>query len=942
MSKKSNDTDLDNIFDWIGEHPKETSALFGVASIGLFVWRKDWILSHLPFSFKDVEIWYSSVLLYAKLLFVILAIMWFVRWIFSILRIQRNFEYAQFLPHEDDGVSKEMIGQLMRRIHGTKRKWIERLIFGREWYSFIVHYKIDDKKGAQYCFYLGAERSKLHSLQANFKSIYPRLEFFPADDMEFPGKKAVGGRLKLKNNSVKKALPLSRYKSDQLPGILSHMQPGTWLQLAFSANDGWRLKKSITELEEDIRDDKKASERTAFDKEELSGLKHRYAGNEVAFDCAVSLASEHYPGVPIVKDMANAINSVLHDVNELRYRRWRRAVQWYPTTKPYRMIWTGSELANLLHLPHFDDKGLMKKLSKQIPHSARGAELLPEKVLSNPEGIPFGVLAHPFVENREVRVLPSVLGKHWLLLGVNGSGKSTLINKVLMDIIYGLLKRKKGEKSPGFSFADPAQDTALVLLNQMLLAELKGETVDWSCVHWISFKNTEYPLAMNLLYKLPGETNEFVTDIIMRIIRENFQVAQQAERLLRYCIETLLADPVETHTLLGVKRLLRDYTFRKRIISRLKNNPETAELYDFWIMEAPDLLEVSTTPILNRLDIFTSNTLFKRMFGQKEFALPVRKWLDEGHIIFYDFSGMSEREISVIGSVLTYLYYRVADNRQGKPLLHQFVIDEAAKVKASIFPYMIREQRKKGLSLGIATQSIKDLDKELQSALINVQGNFFVCRQGSDDAQVSTKFFKVAGKDKDESTYTEGFLSSLSDRVAVIRTQDHIDGVDQTVQAVVKVPPLDRYHADGTKADFRDDEDVKKSNAWTLKKAAELSSKNGYHQSEIDLMIQAYMRDQEYEPKKTPVLTSTSPIRKKKAPISKQPQTPEHLRKKPKVELEKEMEISNVKPTLINEKDKKEEKNVEQIQEQQEQKVVEKASTGSLMQRVREQKKIEP
>ena len=45
---------------------------------------------------------------------------------------------------------------------------------------------------------------------------------------------------------------------------------------------------------------------------------------------------------------------------------------------------------------------------------------------------------------------------------------------------------------------------------------------------------------------------------------------------------------------------------------------------------------------------------------------------------------------------------------------------------------------------------------------------------------------------------------------------------------------------------------------------------------------------------------------------------------------------------IINEKDKKEGKSVEQIQEQQEQKVVEKASTGSLMQRVREQKKIEP
>ncbi|NCT39985.1 hypothetical protein GTW56_30190 [Bacillus sp. EB93] len=63
--------------------------------------------------------------------------------------------------------------------------------------------------------------------------------------------------------------------------------------------------------------------------------------------------------------------------------------------------------------------------------------------------------------------------------------------------------------------------------------------MNWDKVHWIALRNTEYPPAMNLLQKLPGETNQTVTDSVMRIIRENFQIAPQAERLLRNCVHSL-------------------------------------------------------------------------------------------------------------------------------------------------------------------------------------------------------------------------------------------------------------------------------------------------------------------------------------------------------------------------------------------------------------------
>ncbi|MET3689863.1 hypothetical protein ABIC37_005413 [Priestia megaterium] len=821
---------------------------------------------------------------------------------------RKNYVYTLVLPHSKDGVKAESLNETIRSFHGCKRSPLKRLIYGKERFNYLIHYGEKDIK-----FYLGAPKDRIGALKTHLSSLYSKVEYFEPKDLVFPSKKAVGGRMKTKRKKDEATLAFANYTTDKLPVIFNNMQPNTWLQVGFTPANGYKLEKKIERAQKQTKKKRDFKDRTYTDKEELRSWDHRMSGNEVAFDVTVSMATEHYPGVAVLKGIGNSVNTIMADVNELKYRRWRHAVREYPEMYPYRMEWTGKELANLVHLPNLSAEGLAANYIDDIPHNADGRELLPYNVLSNPLGVIFGYQAHPLVEDREVRVLGRYLGEHWALSGLNGSGKSTLLNMILKSFNEQFMKSKR---APGYSFLDPARDTALLMLNNLMTRELwekqaaerEGREpsfkVDWNKVKWISFRNTDYPPALNLLYKMEGESDDLAADQIFKIIQDNFQAAPQTERLLKMAIRTLMADPGEKHTILGIRPLLFKEEFRDPIIERLAITGKHRDIVDFWENEAEKMLDTSAVSLLNRLDIFYSNPFLKRVFGQKAFNFDIRTWMDEGFIVLYDFSGMSEAEISLVGSYLTYLYYRIADTRDSEsaPLLHQFCIDEAHKVKASILPYIVREQRKKGLSLGAITQNLTDLDDELFTALTEVTGNLFVCRQGAKNARLAASAFTKDVNGKQKIVYNESYLANLPKRTAVIKITDNVDGVEKTCQTVVTVPPLDRYMPSGEVATFGDNEKAAISNRWTLAKAKELQSRDGAHYEAIDKEIEIYLYGEDTKAEIKPV---SKPVKKKEslvdALLEKDAKVNEE---KPADDLPLEVEAKPAEPEQIPEPEK--------------------------------------
>lgn len=845
-SPKNSKSDFEkSVEDFIVRHPLFS---IGVVLFLLVYFLRGKILDYLNESFSAfgggfsgfLEKIFECLIIACWIVLALAVVRYFVTHYFN----KKAFVYKRLLPHEDDKFRAEDITMMISRIHGSRRRWLTRLFLGREWFTYVIY---RDEETAEFHFYIGAHEKIIPYLEQSIKSIYTRAEFYPPDDLRFPDEypksHRVGGRMKIKSNSTKNALPLSAFKYDDLPSLMLQMPVSSWIQVNFSPNDGHKIRKNIVRMEKDIKESKKAADRSSYDKEELKGLKQRYQRNEVAFDVTVSISSAAPNSIGNVKQIGNTISSNLNDVNELKYRRYRNAVSFYPKVSRYRMLWTGAELANLLHLPLFDERESAKALKETTPRSRKGAELIPFNVLADPNDIFIGYLEHPIKKDRAVYIKKKYLGEHFVLTGKTGSGKSTVLNTMLSN---GFVKDfvfknfSPGFKTAeGFSFIDPAKDTAVVILNQLLRFEAQGADVDWSKVHWFSIAHAEYPLALNLLYKMPGEDESLIADAVTELIENSFdQPAAVAERLLRYCIRTLLADPDETHTILEVSKLLDDDRFRMDLLRKIRKNPENYEIISYWSTDAEGNMKTSALAVKNRIDMFASSIPLKRVFGQRGFGIDIRKFMEEGHIVLFDVSSLSKREIALVSGYLSFMYYRIAETRAPYSLLHLLVTDETHRIgRIPILPKIVAESRKFGLSLGIATQRLAQLPEDLREALVEIQDNFFVCQQGDGDAKVAASYLN--GDEKDG--ISPGFLKALDKRRAVIKIQDTVEGVTRSYKTLVTVPPLDKYKPDLSVADYRDQADLAIANKWTLEKAAALSQRQGMKAEEVDHEIMRYM-----------------------------------------------------------------------------------------------------
>ncbi len=249
----------------------------------------------------------------------------------------------------------------------------------------------------------------------------------------------------------------------------------------------------------------------------------------------------------------------------------------------------------------------------------------------------------------------------------------------------------------------------------------------------------------------------------------------------------------------------------------------------FWEKEFPDLDKKSVGALLNRLNPFISNMDMRHMFGQREFAIDLKRYMDEGHIFFWDVLGVGVEQMKLaIGFIMTQ-YHRAAQRRPVHSMTHFLIVDEAHKVQIPIADKIIVEDRKFGLSLGLSTQYVDQFSDWLRLSVKNAVQNIFSCTQGTDAAATIS--------DMTNGYFERSYLQSLPQRTVAVKTE--INGQPRNLE--VTVPPPYMYLPGGIQVNKDNPREVEQATKWALEKARELQARDGRSTKDIDAELDDYL-----------------------------------------------------------------------------------------------------
>lgn len=847
--------DIEDFFQEIGNTIKSHPVLsLLVAGGGLFHWQqekiKDWV-SYIQLTYGEAFGQVGQLLLKTGSF---LAATWVVLLVVHFFLSERRFQYVQLLPHEEDTYAFQQIITMVRSFYYIPQPWLIRLMVGKPRYSFVV------KKNSEgsVTYYLGADKGLISQAVSSFASAnYKHIEVFEEEDLHFISKEREKKRFGFHLRQAKrKPLPFKKFTVDTATILAEQLPKDSSMQIMFENYPLKTFREAMNETEKTtqrITEQIEAKEKMNRQKELLRDMGKRFESDEVIYKTSIGFVASGKESKAKLFDVFNTIATTMNDSNRLKRRRDRWAVRSYPRV-PEKVLLTGSELANLVHLPQLASDKLPEETKKMIPHGIIGLGSLPNNVMNNPDDLELGVMQHPVIRDRKVFIQGNFIGEHFVVTGNTGSGKSTVLNTLINEGFLTPFIESEGKPTPGLTFIDPARDTAITFFNWLLRAETLGQNIDWEKVHYFKIAHGKHPIGINLLGRIDGVTIDAQTDAISAIIENVFEnKAEVAARLLRFCIKTLLADEEIVHTILEVPRLVDDEDYREELLGRLDAS-EYYDLLNYWHNDAEENIKTSATALKNRIDLFSTSSSMKRIFGQQENNLEVKRYMEEGHFVFFDASNLGEKEINIFSSYVSYLYYRIAETRNIGANLHLLAVDEAHRVgDVFILPKIVAESRKFGFSLGISTQRLAQLPKELRDTLTEVQNNFFVCRQGSKDS-------KVAADNIGTDLVKPIVLEKLEKREVVVKYPFvYPNGEEEQQRFMVKVPPLDKYQKDGTVADFANKELIAAVDAWTAERAEKLIDNRDYLDSaEVDKAIYQYLNGITPKSKKTPVKRADS------------------------------------------------------------------------------------
>src|SRR2546426_6052562 len=320
---------------------------------------------------------------------------------------------------------------------------------------------------------------------------------------------------------------------------------------------------------------------------------------------------------------------------------------------------------------------------------------------------------------------------HLYVIGKTGTGKSTLIaNLARQDLVHG----------EGFALLDPHGD----LVEQVLRSVPEERQRD---LIYFNVPDTAHPLAFNPLESTQAALRPLVASGLISVFKKIWTESwgPRMEYILRNALLTLLDLP--DSTLLDIPKLLDDSTFRRHVLSNMRND----QVRRFWLREYETyparFRAEAISPIQNKVGEFLVNPILRNIVGQPKSAFDLRRVMDEGKILLVNLAKgkIGEDTSSLLGAMLV--------TKIGLAALSRAELDEADRrdfyLYADEFPSftttsfagMLSEMRKYHVGLVLAHQYMDQLDETVRDAILGNVGSVISFRIGLTDALLLEKEF---------------------------------------------------------------------------------------------------------------------------------------------------------------------------------------------------------
>jgi uncharacterized protein DUF87/type IV secretory system conjugative DNA transfer VirD4/TraG family protein len=479
-----------------------------------------------------------------------------------------------------------------------------------------------------------------------------------------------------------------------------------------------------------------------------------------------------------IKDWLALFNVPKYQALRVRFKmplRGKRRVTAYTHRLPSLFnrntaLLAASELADLYHFPHNETtktENVVKSLSKTLP--------APLAVKNGKFDVVLGRNHHHGVST-DIGLTLAERERHVYIVGSTGNGKSTMLEyAIIQDIRNG----------KGVAVIDPHGDLA-----RNILRHIPEERIN--DVVYLNPVDIKYPIGFNLLELPKGlDDDELlleqqrVTEAVISVMRKVFDNdestgAHRIEDMLRNSIHTAMT--IKDATLFTVLKLLRNETYRKRIVADL----EDEYLKDFWreeVGKAGAMQRVSMSKgVTSRIDRFRTSPSAKRILEQPKSTINFEDIINSGKILICNFAeGEIGEDTSALFGTAVLAELKMAAERRAKIATDErrpfyVYVDEFQNFATESFTKMLSGSRKYKLFLTIAQQSTAQQETQrMTEALLSNLSTIICFRTGSpaDEQLLLSRFTPYIEMGEISNLPTYNFYARLS----AITPQEPVSGM---------------------------------------------------------------------------------------------------------------------------------------------------------------------